>query len=733
MGLYCAECPEGKTCDRLGQVACEGQCGAGIRSECDAVLGYARCDAAQTCNATSVASGVAPQWRGTYQSPVPGDCATYVRCAAGWFKRFSPEGRVSCVQCAGKAGLGKWVTPGLWPNDAASCLWECDYGLQQAVVARSSDATCVSQGVRAAVPVHAPGWFGTPATVTTCGVEMTSEANTTLDAGGCLACPPRPENALAVPGSVECEWTCPASWVARGARCVPVWQAGWACDDAGVSMMGGECVPTGVPWNPAGTRKTGAVTVDPSGPAQGTWVPVATQLTAGASLRSVVYKGVSYNALVGQLCSMAVTRLGGYDYVLGAVCGQAFVAYLNLSAGAASGLGVLIGQAESPGWADGFRTQARFQTELHVATTGADNATLWVLDRWNCLVREVAVWERPGDYRTRVYTVHGLTDRLRLVAEPKCYGPGSLARPRRFFRDTGDAGVLLLFADDDGLWQLEATSGALARVMREEQGFEADDLTALALLGKTTLLLGFTSGATWTVRAGVEPCPDDRTSLAGGDCVAQCVWPAYYVDGASGECVACDPAPACSVGEEPVACERGRQARCRACPAADAGLGVRRVYAKAGVCAADQMRYALPTCPAGYYAGREFCEPCPTTASGVGTATLLVGATRVEQCKCGGRLRRRAEDGACVGEALYVYSEAVAGCGLCTVPPNATLVDGHGYGRCVWECQRGFYKDASGGGWAERCRPCTRVGYHDEVRTPATRGDDGAPRSCEFS
>ncbi len=54
---------------------------------------------------------------------------------------------------------------------------------------------------------------------------------------------------------------------------------------------------------------------------------------------------------------------------------------LSAGSGGGAGLGVLIGRAESPGWADGFQTQARLQTELHVAM-GVDNATLWVLDRY---------------------------------------------------------------------------------------------------------------------------------------------------------------------------------------------------------------------------------------------------------------------------------------------------------------------------------------------------------------
>ena len=82
---------------------------------------------------------------------------------------------------------------------------------------------------------------------------------------------------------------------------------------------------------------------------------------------------------------------------------------------------------------------------------------------------------------------------------------------------------------------------------------------------------------------------------------------------------------------------------------------------------------------------------------------------------------------------MYVYSDEAQGCRLCNVPPNATLVDGHGYGRCRWECDVGFYRNLdTTTGWGERCKPCARVGFYDESRTPATRGDDDSPLSCEF-
>ena len=436
--------------------------------------------------------------------------------------------------------------------------------------------------------------------------------------------------------------------------------------------------------------------------------------------------------------------------MLAAVCGQAFIAYLNLSAGpGGASLGVLIGQAGSPGWADGFRTQARFQTELHVAK-GADDTSLWVLDRWNCVVREVTVWgSQPGDYRTRVYTVHGLTERFALTVQagPKCYGAGSLAGPRRFW-DVG--GGVLLFTDDNGLWQLHVATGELASVMDEGWAlglaFEADQLAAVAVVGsdRSTLLLGFAGNVTWTVRASVEACPADTTSSLGGDCVRQCEWAAgkgSFVDPATGLCVKCGLGglAACGAGYELVGCERGKQAWCRRCevPAQQVGgTNYTKVFVVAGSCDESQMRYKAPLCPPGLYAESSggWCEPCPVSASGIAGKTLLPSATRKEQCKCNAwQGLRRAVDGACVGEALYVYSDEAQGCRLCNVPPNAALVDGHGYGRCRWECDIGFYRNLDmTTGWGERCKPCVRVGFYDESRTPVTRGDDGVPLSCEF-
>lgn len=803
-GYVCVECPEGKTCDRNGTVACNGQCDALVRSECDAALGYAMCEEGlSSCgNNASVSSLLPPEvvvvWRGTYRTPQAGDCVTYFRCAVGYSRRFTPGGGVGCVPCTGKPALTtRYVSGGLTDNDAGSCLWECDYGKQQTV---AWNGTACVQGPRlATTPWHAAGWYGAAGGgggVATCGRERTSEANTTLtQQAGCLACPPLPAMGQRALDTVECGWTCASGWVQRGARCVAVWQDGWLCDDEGVTLdAAGQCVASSVPWNRAGTRKAGVMLVEQASlgaavawinetrsavgvfgtlePGKGpqAWLRVPSS-SDGGNNNNNDHSSTATTRIAGLLCSAAMLQMpeGGGEglFVVGTVCNSSFLVYFNvtdynLNASkrvAPAGLQVLIGQPGSPGWADGFRTQARFRTELHVAVSASSNSTnsilgapaIWVLDRWNCVVREVVVWPRPGDYRTRVYTVHGLTERFYSVVppQPKCYGPGSLAGPRRFW-DLGQGG-LALFTDDRGLWQLNLGSGELGLVLSESGAsgrFEADEVVAVALLrdagavgGQTALLLRTGQPAVLVVRAVEEACPADTTSRAGGDCVVRCEsLGGYYVNASSGACMACG-SPVCKAGEGLVRCTRGEPARCEACPVLADSDGA-RAWVVPGSCDPRLRRLRGPLCPVGHYAvdvagAGVVCEPCPVSRSGIVTTTLGAGATRPEQCRCNALskwLRRRGSDGACVSEAEQVYPVPAFGVGCPGgggPPPNASLLDGHGYGRCLWRCNAGFYR-RTGSGWLDKCGACeTPGGPVTAASAWRTDGDDDAPLSCE--
>lgn len=807
--------------------------------------------------------------RGAFVGATSGDeCAPYFRCAVGWYKRFSVGGMVDCAPCVGISDvpLAQFVTGGVSAGDSGSCLWECDSskpGVAWDFTARG----CVQRGEAGRLPRHPAGSYGVERGVATCRPLHTSQENSALVVGDCLACPPMPANAVEVVGARNCEWECVDGWTRRGARCF----RGLAVASSAV-----------VPFNRAGTRKTALVPVRvaaervvgtvASSYSGGTRMATLASSGGATVLAGSVSGGVGGRHWVevdgvrveveGPVCSGTLLAMGGYNYLVCAVCNESFVAFVNLSApadvaqpppvsasrrllqlgGGGDGratyrqgrqaLQVLIGKSGESGWADGFKTQARFGVELHVTAGGA--GSVWVLDRWNCVVREVVVWPGgPGDYRTRVYTVHGLTERFLLVPPtPKCYGDGSLSGPRRFLDVEGWVG-LALFSDDTGLWQLDLGTGALGRVLDEAWGvgtrwfeFEADDVVSVkawpaytpflsseynrdgaarrclidaecqypectvhgpgscqrtgdlkhchdvwggrcptgvcpmdnfpvfrfgdldqcnpcppgTYVAESTLSTGvcvkkplsskltlrFRDGTEWDLVANTEPCPPDTTSDVGGDCTVGCAWQdgSNYVDPSTGACVTCGGLQ-CGVGQRLVKCTRSAPARCEACPARDG-----KVYAVAGRCDEDEMRY-LPPCPAGFYLGPGgvYCEACGDPLK----TTVFPNATRVEQCKCKLGLQWSKELGKCVGRDLYAYEDGacVREGEQCLVPSDAVLVDP---GRCTWECGVGFYRVSDpSAGWLEKCQACERGDVEDEMMTASTRGDDDAPLSCEFS
>jgi hypothetical protein len=827
-----------------------------VVSGCDPVWGYARCDVGRCELSGNETFDGKVVTRGTFVDATSGDeCAPYFRCAVGWYKRFSMFGKVDCAPCVGISDvpLARFVTGGVSAGDSGSCLWECDSS-KPGVAWDFTARMCVQRGASGRLPRHPAGSYGVERGVATCRPLHTSQENSALVVGDCLACPPMPANAVEVVGARNCEWECVDGWTRRGARCV-----------RGLAVASS----TVVPFNRPGTRKKALVPVRVA--SERVVATVASSSSAGARMTTLassggamivagsVSGGVSGRHWVevdgvrvgveGPVCSGTLLAMGGSNYLVCAVCNESFVAFVNLSAPpdvdqpppvsasrrllqlggegdvrttyrqGRQALQVLIGKSGESGWADGFKTQARFGVELHVTAGGG---SVWVLDRWNCVVREVVVWPGgPGDYRTRVYTVHGLTERFLLVPPtPKCYGDGSLAGPRRFLEVEGWVG-LALFSDDTGLWQLDPGTGELGRVVDEAWGvgtrwfeFEADDLVSVRFGGvpfvssqynrpsgarkcstnadcqypqcltgactqmgdlflcvdwkwggycpsgfcptdhfpvfrfgilyecrpcpvgtyvvestlttgicmdkRVSLTLGFKDGTEWDLVANTEPCPPDTTSRMSGECTVGCAWQdgSNYVDPSTGACVSCGGLQ-CGFGQQLVKCTRSAPARCEACPV----RGGAKVYAVAGRCDEDEMRYLAP-CPPGFYlgSGGVHCEACGDPLR----TTVFSGGTRVEQCKCKAGLRWSKELGKCVGRDLYVYDGWMCADGWseCVLPAHAKLAPGGGGGwaRCAWECDAGYYRVM------DRCEACQ--GGRPEDAT--TRGDDDSPLSCEY-
>lgn len=781
-GQFCLDCPRGRTCDRLGAVECKGQCGAGVIGSCDASLlgGFVDCTSGGVaCSTTGsqVVVGGRRVTRGPYVRAVGGDCDVYLQCVPGFYRVFRSTGVVECDACPvdllpHRGVLDSWVTAGLSVGDRRSCLWECKQGV--AVFNASRRGCTILPGRASAIGSNPSGWWaglgsagGGGGSGAQCPYGRTSEPLMAMNVGECVACPPLPVGAALVYGSSTCEWKC----VARGTV-----KRGGACVAPSVEVCAGVrgyvrripanveagCVGTSFPWNRGGYAKTGWSAPRIVSTAGDTGVVVrpqsglvqdgleASSLGYGVGGRhSVTAAGVSgARSVEGPLCSATRVAVGAHDFVVGAVCNESFLAYLNLS-NPALGLGVLIGVPGTSGFRNGFRREALFESELYVASgrpavnaNGTWTPSIFVLDRWNCVVREVVIHGEPGGYLTRAYTVGGLdTNLANGLGLPKCSGEGALSWPRKFWALGND---WLAFADEAGLWQLHVVRRELLLMVQEgggSGGFEADDLLDVDLAGdEFTLRLIFNGGATWYISALQDRCPDDFTSVDGGDCVLECTWlssgrvATRFVNQSTGACTPCSTLQ-CGYGERFTLCSRDADSYCSACPSL-AGTGW--VYSQMGTCDPASWKLAVPCAP-GYYAepGGRFCEICPDF-----TSTQRAGATDVQQCKCVRGLVRRG--GRCVGTELFEFEGVVAGqplacvaknvSGVCVAPKNGVLTSTESDVACTWECNAGFYRD-TGAGWEEQCRQClvpSGAGAWGAVAW-TTRGDDDARRSCEWS
>ena len=295
-----------------------------------------------------------------------------------------------------------------------------------------------------------------------------------------------------------------------------------------------------------------------------------------------------------KICSMTMVRVEGVDTLVVAFCNVSFLVQTRLEPflGACSvnstsldpadrwfspditrgimsnesqdGFQVLIGDDQA-GWADGFQTQAAFQSELHVTSFPDSHPGLvFVLDLFNCLLREVVVnvsvpYSVP--YLTLVYIVYGLASHLETTEAPRCYGAGSLSWPRAWF-PLPQAGMAA-FVTNAALMQFNPALRDVVQVLLEAEfpfGLDPDGLTDVMASDLLSLSL-FSSQAAFAYAPASDPCPSGYISPTGGNCALSCA-AGSYVDADTSDYRSCS-APACLLGEQRVVCTTFADGYCR--------------------------------------------------------------------------------------------------------------------------------------------------------------------------
>ena len=548
---------------------------------------------------------------------------------------------------------------------------------------------CVKVNATTYAPSNSAGFYDAGAGPVACPQGYTSQALRAVSAADCWPCP----NPYASFSGDPCgPWTCSNGQALRGGLCYSVsscsLQAGYLLS-AGVG-----CVPSPLPWQPAGWQLVGyawspwsaGISLAPS-------QVLAVQGLAFYSLGYGIYDrhwmvalGATY-PLPGRVCSAALSTIAGRNYTFLAFCNATFLSFLDLSVGGRPRL--LIGSAAA-GYAEGFRDAALFGAELYVAVDGS-GAGLYVSDSLNCAIRRVAIPTYPGDFLTRSYFVYGDT------AGTCDVDAGAILSPGPLFSVQVMGGLFYWFAATGGLYQLDDATQRVTQVASSWPSWVPDLSLLLRVdaLNASALALRF-AGSAAVVSATFAPCGAGTTSHWGGRCTLVCSTTANYVDLTSGACLPCFTRN-CLLGEGTVACAANSAQTCVPCPA----LGDSRIYNLPGSCALANT-YFVGDCPVNMYlsltlfAGVRICVACPPFSSTAGA-----GATSIDQCRCFEGATKNA-DGTCAVGQLYplptpsacpfrTYQRgAYEQCTSCRVAPFA-------------DCAVGFYPVDNG-----TCSPCVK-------------------------
>jgi len=783
-GMFCYECPRLKTCNRLGDVWCKGEVSLGLEPGC---YGDFAQPTGNLCPLPTDPTNARIVTRSTFWKP-DGVCAPYFQCISGYFKHFYAVGNAECEPCTSTSALPLnfvWFSQGLSFNDPYSCMMGCNG------VDAWPDGNCSRAFATTYVPSHPSGFYddGT-GTDKPCNSGFTSLANMATSINDCKSC-----FVFSDTLSDPCgEWTCQYGQIKKGDRCYDPTQ----CPDSmGYKYaLNGFCSLISLPWQKPGWTKTitGAVSgvnviFRQENNKTVRLAPVVLVYNQSYANISLVFYSNSYGqhkrhwfnpnitskniSLPGQVCSATGFTFRDRKYVLVVFCNTTFISFLDLQL--STPIPRLLIGGSMPGYAEGFRDQARFNEELYIAVEGS-GPNIYVSDRLNCAIRYVSiptdVW--PGSFLTRSYWVYGSSAGSCRITEQSVLFPG------RLFGIISQS--MFLFFTSVGMYQMDSRTRNVVEVFSlsviPNWMSGLDQLQDIELGGSdnmnvSELRLRF-ANFTAVVIPNQQRCDPGTTSLVGGDCAIQCPIVSSYVDPDTGLCKLCFTRE-CLVGEGRVSCTPSSPQICVQCPSLDPFMGVYpRIYALAGSCDVEKTVF-VTFCQKGMYLsstpgldGLKRCIQCPRFST-----TDQDGATSIDQCRCFPGTAR-SQSGECIAGQLYPlpsvskcplgayprgsterctscrvdpFPECQVGqypmlngsCLPCLLPFNSFFKsNGKVVGSltsCGFECFPGYYQTTNGS-FQSRCQPCTNtpsVGSSGAQFYAVTNGQLGAPQGCTWA
>ena len=536
-----------------------------------------------------------------------------------------------------------------------------------------------------------------------CGAKQTSPAIFSNSTSKCTPCPPLPDNAKFVLGSVLCEWVCEETYTKLGSWCVP--QVVQPCPAYYIAIDGGLCSPSLQPWAASGRyvdSVQNSVFLNANGYAPYIYASDGTT-TIIAMNKNIYYLGMQNSMFSlpivgatpffqlmdtptgtikckinnndyyymswqnGVLWAAFTTHTNNYVHCLWALnttdpaslvlinywqlgARLCSVAYGNLTTVytifcGTNSVAQLSGDDIVPitgKFAAGYSDGILSQSSFNNPSSVVHfKSRLYIADMGNCVIREVDLGR--GQVST-VAGVQGVCQR----------SPTTLAYPFNLVNSAYDG--FFLFMD-----QYQSETYPSIRQLHIPtfivQTIKASSLSSpTSLVGFTDRILVAYQSSYYHIQASTLPCPPGTSANTGNALSFGGCYPCYtgYFSAPDG-CRQCT-VPVCNMtGQLLMPCQPGSDSYCGVCtnkPPGSIYTGPSSV--PGSVIASGDCPWAyVPPCPAGYYNKSGMCTSCPPFSSSI------AGSSTLTDCKCLGN--GKWVNGGCVVPSPYYSPPAVCG------------------------------------------------------------------------